>query len=192
MFQVASLNDPLHWQFKCFMFIGPCLLSVTQVPADGNLTSWRVPAVMCISLAGKVPEEKECKQDRWRNGERHGEWGDEGCVVSGRLDENWRPKKSKSTCAGRISINQSLHPVFFFSTFYRIPSPVPICDSIQSHYLGQGSLTVCMRVHECVINDTSQWQTFLEIKSLWQTNLSTRTHSKQSGMERACERGSER
>ena len=147
----------------------------------------------------KCWRKKECKQDRRRNGERHGEGGDEGCVVLGRLDENWRPKKSKSTCAGRLSINQSLYLFFFFFFFFFftlcfLPHPLACShlwfDSISLSWSGQSDC-----VHACAQVCDQRYITvanLLEIKSLWQTNLSIRTHSKRSGMERARERGSER
>ena len=153
------------------MFIGPCLSLVTQVPADGNLTSWRVPAVMCISLAGKNAGGKKSANKTGGEMERDTvkeEMRDVSCW------EDWmriggRRRVSLLVQVGYLSINLSIQFFFFFfffffySAFYRTPSPVPICDSIQSHYLGQGSLTVCMRVHKCVINDTSQWQTFWKL-----------------------------
>ena len=178
------------------MFIGPCLSLVTQVPADGNLTSWRVPAVMCISLAGKNAGGKKSANKTGGEMERDTvkeEMRDVSCW------EDWmriggRRRVSLLVQVGYLSINLSIQFFFFFFLICFLPHPLACShlwfDSISLSWSGQSDC-----VHACAQVCDQRYITvanLLEIKSLWQTNLSIRTHSKRSGMERARERGSER
>ena len=107
------------------MFIGPCLSLVTQVPADGNLTSWRVPAVMCISLAGKNAGGKKSANKTGGEMERDTvkeEMRDVSCW------EDWmriggRRRVSLLVQVGYLSINLSIQ--FFFFFFFTLLSTAP-------------------------------------------------------------------
>ncbi len=153
--------------------------------------------------AGKVLEKNECQQHGERNGERQNKWGDEGCVVLGDWMRIGGQRGVNSVLQVEyLSINQK-SILFFFSplsttSLCRCPFTIQF-DLIIS--VRTDSLTVCVRRCVCVracarAGVCDQWYitvaNLLKIKSSWQTNLSIRTHSKQSRAERACERRSER